>query len=158
MEYWCEKTGKHMGRTSLCGKTEIEEHINLSSADLFKSTYYLTLTRIYLRQYLGYCSCMLGGSSKCMVVCEWLYCFPPLSQIIRREYLFWLESIFVCTFCQFLWIMKWAENVVAKCEIAHYEQFLRLPQLFKKTSAEDALICACRWERVKANRCSGQNA
>ena len=165
MEYWCEKTGKDIGRTSICGKTEIEEHINLNSADVFKSTYSL-ITWHYMSGsdtdlFTSICGVLfvhVGWILK-MHGCLWVVIlFSSVESNNQREYLFSLESIFVCTFCQFLWIMKRAENVPAKCEIAHYEQLLRLQQCFKKSFAEYAPICACRWEKVKANRCSGQNA
>ena len=40
------------------------------------------------------------------------------------------------------------KNIVAKGEIAHYEQFLLLPQCFQKTSAAEAPETICMWERV----------
>ena len=36
-------------------------------------------------------------------------------------------------------------------EIARFEQFLLLPQLFRKSSAAEASERDCEWERVKEN-------
>ena len=41
------------------------------------------------------------------------------------------------------------ENIVAKGETAHYEQFLLWPQCFQKSSAAIASKCVYRLERVK---------
>ena len=38
---------------------------------------------------------------------------------------------------------------MAKGEIAHYEQFINLPQWFQKSSAAEASKSICMWERVK---------
>ena len=38
---------------------------------------------------------------------------------------------------------------MAKREIAHYEQFLLLPQCFQKSSGADASKVVYKWERVK---------
>ena len=40
-------------------------------------------------------------------------------------------------------------NIVAKGEIARFEQFLFLSQFVQKSSAADASECVCMWERVK---------
>ena len=40
---------------------------------------------------------------------------------------------------------------MAKGEIAHYEQFLLLPQYFQKSSAADVSECDYMWERLKKN-------
>ena len=40
------------------------------------------------------------------------------------------------------------EIIVAKGEIAHYEQFLLLPQWFQKLSASDKSECVYKCERV----------
>ena len=45
-----------------------------------------------------------------------------------------------------------AENIVAKEEIDHHEQFLLLPQCLQKSSAANASECVCKWERVKNSR------
>ena len=42
------------------------------------------------------------------------------------------------------------ENIVAKGEIAHHEQFLLWQQCFQKFSAAISSKCVYRWERVKA--------
>ena len=42
------------------------------------------------------------------------------------------------------------DNIVAKGEIAHYEQFLLLPQGCQNSSAADASESVCMWERVKS--------
>ena len=39
-------------------------------------------------------------------------------------------------------------NIVAKGEIAQYEQFLLLPQYFSKSTVKDALECVCKCDRV----------
>ena len=41
------------------------------------------------------------------------------------------------------------ENIVAKGEIAHYEQVLLLAQCFQKSSAAETSksVCTCMWER-----------
>ena len=44
---------------------------------------------------------------------------------------------------------KTVENIVAKGEIARFQQFLHLPHCFQKSSAADASKCVCKWERVK---------
>ena len=44
------------------------------------------------------------------------------------------------------WKMSRVENIVANGEIAHHEQFLLLPEWFKKSSA--ALASECIWERA----------
>ena len=44
---------------------------------------------------------------------------------------------------------KWVENTVGKAEIAHYEQFLLLPQCFQKTFTADMYKPGLVWERVK---------
>ena len=41
------------------------------------------------------------------------------------------------------------ENIVAKAEIAHHEQFHLWPQRFQKSSAAIASECVCRRENVK---------
>ena len=41
--------------------------------------------------------------------------------------------------------------MVAKEEIAHDEQFLLLPQCFKKSSAAEASENVCMWERVNVH-------
>ena len=41
------------------------------------------------------------------------------------------------------------ENIVAKEEIGHHEQFHLWPQCFKKSSAAIASKCVCKWKRVK---------
>ena len=41
------------------------------------------------------------------------------------------------------------ENIVANGDIAHYEQFLLLPQRFQKSSAEEASESIILWERVE---------
>ena len=48
------------------------------------------------------------------------------------------------------------ENNVAKGEIAHYKQFLLLPQCFQKLSAARASESACMWEmdKVKCLYCN----
>ena len=43
---------------------------------------------------------------------------------------------------------KNVENIVAKGEIAHPEQFLLLSQWFQKSSAADPSECVNKWERV----------
>ena len=40
------------------------------------------------------------------------------------------------------------ENIVAKGEIAHHEQFQLWPQCFQKSSTAIASKRVCRWERV----------
>ena len=44
--------------------------------------------------------------------------------------------------------MDKAENIVAKKEITHYEQFLILPQCFRNFSAGESSESVCMWERV----------
>ena len=44
------------------------------------------------------------------------------------------------------------ENIVAKGEISHHEQFLLLAQWFQKSSAAEALESACVWDRVKIDK------
>ena len=39
------------------------------------------------------------------------------------------------------------ENTVANVEIAHYEQFLLLPQCFQTSSAAEVPEGVCLWER-----------
>ena len=39
-------------------------------------------------------------------------------------------------------------NIVTNGEIAHYEQFLHLPQSFQNTFAADESKCIYKWERV----------
>ena len=46
-------------------------------------------------------------------------------------------------------LKKSSENIAAKGEIAHHEQFHLLPQRFQKLSAGIASKCICRQERVK---------
>ena len=41
------------------------------------------------------------------------------------------------------------ENIVAKGEIARFEQFLLLSKCFQKSSAADASKCVYMWERIK---------
>ena len=41
------------------------------------------------------------------------------------------------------------ENIVAKGEIPHHEQFHLCPQCFQKSSAAISSKCICRWERFK---------
>ena len=41
------------------------------------------------------------------------------------------------------------ENIVAKGEIAYYEQFVLLPQCFQKLFAAEESKCLCMRERVK---------
>ena len=38
---------------------------------------------------------------------------------------------------------------MANEELAHYEQFLPLPQCFQKSSAANPSECVCMWEGVK---------
>ena len=45
-------------------------------------------------------------------------------------------------------LLKRVENIVAKGEIAHIEQFLLFATMFSKDSAE-ASESICMWERVK---------
>ena len=40
------------------------------------------------------------------------------------------------------------ENIVAKGNIVHYEQFLNMSQCFKKSSAAEASESVCMWESV----------
>ena len=72
MENWCEKTGKHMGITSLRGMTELVENIDLNSADLFKSTYSQNGWMVAS----GYFDFLRKIDKRS----------APSSQIIRREY------------------------------------------------------------------------
>ena len=44
--------------------------------------------------------------------------------------------------------MDRVENIVAKGEIAHYNQIRILPQCFQKMSAAEASKGLCMWERV----------
>ena len=44
------------------------------------------------------------------------------------------------------------ENIVANGEIAHYEHFFLLPQLFQKSSTAEASESGYIWERVKLDR------
>ena len=46
-------------------------------------------------------------------------------------------------------LLKRFENIVARGEIACFEQFLLLPQCFQKLSAADA--SKCKWEKVQNN-------
>ena len=39
------------------------------------------------------------------------------------------------------YIFNRVENIVEKGEIAHYEQFLLLPQCFQKSTAAEARVC-----------------
>ena len=45
--------------------------------------------------------------------------------------------------------MHRVENIVAKGGIAHYEQFLLLPQCFQKSSDAESLESVYMWEMVK---------
>ena len=45
-----------------------------------------------------------------------------------------------------VYLLQNIENIVAKGEIAHYEQFLILPQLFQNTSDAEASESVCMWE------------
>ena len=47
-----------------------------------------------------------------------------------------------------LYLLNKVENLVAKEEITHNEQFLRLPQWFHKKSALEAFESVYMWERV----------
>ena len=44
--------------------------------------------------------------------------------------------------------MERLENIIAKGEIAHYEQFLLLPKCFQKSSAAEASESVCMRESV----------
>ena len=44
--------------------------------------------------------------------------------------------------------MQKVENIVANGEIAHFEQFLILPQYFQKSSVAEASESVYRWEMV----------
>ena len=48
-------------------------------------------------------------------------------------------------------ILKRVENIVAKGEIAHDEQFLLLSQCFQNSFAAEASWRVYMWERVKQN-------
>ena len=48
-------------------------------------------------------------------------------------------------------LLKKVENIVAKGDIAHIEQFLLLSEYFKKSSAAEASKSVCIWEKVKFN-------
>ena len=45
--------------------------------------------------------------------------------------------------------MKKVENILAKGEVARFEQFLLLSQCFQKSSAAEASERVFMWERVK---------
>ena len=46
-------------------------------------------------------------------------------------------------------LLNKVENIVAKVEIAHHEQFLLLSQCFQNMSAAKAPESVCMWERVE---------
>ena len=48
-----------------------------------------------------------------------------------------------------IWLLKRVEIIVAKGEIAHYEQFILLPQWFQKWSPAEASESVYIWEWVK---------
>ena len=48
-----------------------------------------------------------------------------------------------------LWLK--VENIVAKGEITHFEQFCLWPQCFQKSSSAIVSKCVCRLERVNSN-------
>ena len=50
-------------------------------------------------------------------------------------------------------ITEKVENIVAKREIAHDEQFLLLPQCFQKSSAADVSESVYMWERFEVSLC-----
>ena len=47
------------------------------------------------------------------------------------------------------WLLTEVENSVAKGDIAHFDQFLLLPQCFQKSSAAESSESVCMRERVK---------
>ena len=49
--------------------------------------------------------------------------------------------------------MKRVTDIVAKGEIAHFEQFPLLSPCFQKSSAADASERVCMWERVTNELC-----
>ena len=49
------------------------------------------------------------------------------------------------------YLLNAVENVVAKGEIACFDQFFLLLQCFQESSAADVSKCVCRWERVNSN-------
>ena len=48
-----------------------------------------------------------------------------------------------------VYLLKRVENIVAKGEIARFEQFLLLSRCFQKSSAAETSESVCMWERVK---------
>ena len=54
-----------------------------------------------------------------------------------------------------VYLLKKVENVVAKGEIARFEQFIRLSLCFQKSSAAEASESVYMWKRVKQLFISG---
>ena len=56
-----------------------------------------------------------------------------------------------------VYFLNRVENIVAKREIAHYEQFIVLPQCFQKSSAAEVLESVSMWEMVNPYRAELQH-
>ena len=84
------------------------------------------------------------GAMSCLHVGIQVYIYS--ANILQSNCYYW--TLFHFKYNKFSLIVKKVENIVAKGEIAHHEQFHLWPQCFQKSSAAISSKCVCRWERV----------
>ena len=81
-----------------------------------------------------------------------LYCFKPFSHTTNLQQTILNSSKHKDDKSLFInkdILLNRVEIIEAKGEIAHYVQFILLPQWFQKLSASYASVCVFKWERVK---------